>query len=152
MKIKYNFTNDIRTDESMNLNEISEASLRYDLFEGDIFFYSDKVTDVLIFDGVTIYDFIVNFKKTLTHLENNSYSEFDFTESDLIVSFKKKKDMIEIFSELTDLGMKVDFEEFKKEGIKFIRSFCKDLVRFYPSINTYQFIKEKFDLRREDLS
>ncbi|GAB5410174.1 MAG: hypothetical protein BalsKO_25390 [Balneolaceae bacterium] len=152
MKISYKFIPEISINESFNLNKVSDADLFYDSFEGDVFFSNETSGHELVFDGITIYDFILNFKNTLNELEHSSNSEIDFTESDLIVSFKKRDELVEIFSELTELSIEVGFEELKASGNGFIKSFCKDLIRFYPNNETYKFIFDKLDLKREDLT
>ena len=144
MKIIYRFHPELVIDESVNLNKIDEADLRYYWFTGDVHFIND--TSELVFDGITIYDFIINFRNTINELKEADSSEFDFTESDFLVLFKRRKERIEIFSQLTNKRIEVSFSELKIEGEEFIKSFCRDLIHFYPNENTSKFIKLKFDL------
>lgn len=144
MKIAYKFYPELVIDESVDLNRIDEADLRYNWFTGDVHFINDTIE--LVFDGITIYDFIINFRNTLNELKEGDSSEFDFTESDSLVLFKKRGERIEIFSQLTNKRIKPSFSALKTEGKEFIKSFCRDLIHFYPNDDTYRFIKLKFDL------
>ena len=123
LQIEYSTSNSLKEEKAF---ESDEMALRYNLFLGSIIlkFKTSKIN--LDWGWIPLLDFTYSLLIICSNLlkEESSKEEFEFTESDGILSFLRKGDLIEITTSFSDENLVLDINSFKKG----VNSFYSELV------------------------
>ena len=88
LKLEIRNWTDVDRDGS-NWSRVSEQALRYDYFVGDIGFTASGTDFSTTWGWVPVLDFAVSLNALVTALEPHSELDFEFTESDHTISFRR---------------------------------------------------------------
>lgn len=121
-EIKYSFSNYSNPDVAT----ANEMALRYNLFLGSLTFKKGFKTISIDWDWIPLLDFAICLLVICSSLlkKIQGEEEFEFTESDAKIVFKKNGQYVEVFTTFSNEILEMNFEDFQKA----VRRFFKDLI------------------------
>ena len=143
-KINYN----ISTTANSDLSKANEADLRYNLFLGSLILKTSKSSIVIDWDWIPLFDFALCLISISIILSKNEMIEtdFEFTESDEKLIFKKQNNDISILSTFSDDILELKFNDFQTSSKSFYNEIVDEIisknVELKKNINFNKLMKE----------
>jgi hypothetical protein len=116
------------------IEEMTEDELRYYFYTGDVVLKSSNGNINLEWEWIPLFDFSLNMKRIAGVLSKGGGDEverFEFTESDDLLFFERKEDLIKISTSFSTEEIIVKFNEFEAgvgDFLKTIMLSINDLV------------------------
>jgi len=111
-------------------SEVNKDSLRYSLFLGSAFFKDGTNEIIMDWDWIPPLDFAFSLQQINKRLAQTAEirMEFEFTESDAKLIFKKNRNVIEISTTFSDCVLTVDKHEFATEVNRIYKQIVAEII------------------------
>jgi len=126
MRIEYNFSN----NNSTNIVEADEMTLRYYLFLGSIILKKDRGSININWDWIPLLDFALCLLEICRNLsiQTNGQQEFEFTESDAKLIFDKRLNKISVTTSFSNETLEISLEELQTVAKEFYKDVINDIL------------------------
>jgi hypothetical protein len=113
--------------KDVDLASADLESLRYRLFPGDIYIRDDGVDFSAVWGWVPVLDFALSMKVIAEALEQEKSVQFEFTESNAALDFRRDGDNVEITATYVPGVIRVPVREFRDQVRAFARRVISEL-------------------------
>lgn len=127
-----------------DLTGAEEWVLRYDCFLGDVVFMIDEMDLSARWGWVPVFDFALALNSIVDALAVGAEEEFEFTESDASISFRRTADVVEIEASYVLGAATVGYADLRGEVKRFLRRILQGLVDQHPELGDNPFIAQTF--------
>ncbi len=142
--IKHSYSKSYASNFEVNLENITESILRYDVFLGSVTIMNSSSAIKLDWDWIPLFDFaasLVNIFESISQKEA-AIEKFDFTEAEIFLFFEREKNEIRIFTSFSDSHLITTINEFEIEVFKFYKIILTDLLSTYSGLEKRDFFKK----------
>lgn len=119
-----------------DLATVDEMTLRYELLLGDVILKAEDMDFSARWGWVPVLDFAASVRQIAEQLTESDGIEanFDFTESNAEIFFKRRGNLILISTNYASGEVQISLTEFGAAIADFVSRVAKELSRLYPSL------------------